>query len=74
MIYLIIIALYLSTGALFALHSYREDGRILIALASIVLWWFVLVGMMLSGLLEKEKKEEEPARPRVRNSLYSFLF
>jgi len=72
MIYLTIIAfiaLYLSTGVLFALHSYREDGRILIALASIALWWFVLVGMMLSGLFEKEKKEEKTARPRAQKFL-----
>lgn len=69
MIYLTIIVLYLITGTLFALHSYREDGRILIALASIAFWWFVVVGIMLTALLEKKKKVKDPARPRAQKFL-----
>ena len=61
---------YILTGIVFAIHSYRQDGRVLIAIASVALWWIVLFGMMLSGLLEKEKSEKENERPKARVDLH----
>lgn len=57
MIYLALTTAYIITGLLFAMHSYRQDKRVVIAIASVPLWWFLLVGIMIAGFIEKQTND-----------------
>ena len=70
MILLGILTGYLLTGIVFALHSYRQDGRVLIAIASVPLWWLVFFGIMVTALFEKEEEKKKPEHPRARVDLH----